>query len=83
MVRTKTEADAAVDKSLEDRATVLSTRLDKLIDAQYTGSNSVSLDSTDLADETLRAELIDDYEAAGWTVTTTDLGGGTWRITVA
>ncbi len=82
MARSKTEALAKVQKDLDDRAALVSTALDKLIDSTFTGANTITFDSTAMSVEALRDELEEDYETAGWTVVFTDLGAGSWRISV-
>jgi hypothetical protein len=68
MVRTRDAALAAVEAAIDRKAAEVSTLLDKEIDENFTGTNTVSMTHANLTDEATRDRLKELYEEAGWTV---------------
>ena len=82
MVRTREDAVAAVTARTVETVSQIATLLDKEIDSDFTGSNSVPLVDERLAVEAVRTEIQLQYEAAGWAVTVVEAPPDTWTITV-
>lgn len=79
MVRTKDEALFLVDSAFTLTVTSVTTVIDKEIDDQFDGQNTVTVELAALTDEDVRNKVEELYIDAGWTVVLTDLGA-TWRI---
>lgn len=80
MVRSKEAAVALAESAFNLNVATITTVIDKAIDDQFTGANTVTLALDALADLVIQAEVQELYEVEGWTVVLTDLGAGSWQI---